>query len=107
MKNLEQYLATAKNYLFSESPEYFARERELILAFVKTHNLEESFIKQVKENHGWRNLSESRQVFYYIESASNRKRNTTCLDEESTISPSINLMIWSGGVDPVIKVVMP
>ena len=49
MKNLEQYLATAKNYLFSESPEYFSRERELILAFVKTHNLEESFIKQVKE----------------------------------------------------------
>lgn len=107
MKTLEQYLATAKSYLYPNVPDYFERDRETILNFVKKHNLEGDFNKQVETNHVWRKLSESTQVFYYIDSPSNRKHNPNHNDEEHVIVPSINLMIWTNNQEPVIKIVMP
>lgn len=106
MKTLEQYLATAKNYLYQESEETYEQERKRILDFVKRHNLEEDFQMQVTTNHAWRTLSEHTQLFYCIDSSQTRKHNATT-DEENLYQPEIKLMVWSGGRDPVIKVVMP
>lgn len=107
MKTLEQYLATAKSYLYPDVTDAFDRDRKIILDFVKKHNLEADFNKQVETNHVWRKLSESTQVFYCIDSASTRKHNPNHNDEEHVIVPSINLMIWTNGQEPVIKIVMP
>ena len=106
MRTLEQYLATAKNYLYPENEGIYEEERKRILEFVKLHNLEENFQMQVTTNHAWRTLSEHTQLFYCIDSPQTRKHNATN-DEANHYQPEIRLMVWSGGRDPVIKVVMP
>ena len=106
MRTIEQYLATAKNYLYPEKEDVFNDERKFIVDFVKEHHLEEDFLMQVTTNHAWRTLSEHTQLFYYIDSPQNRKP-TTPPDEKPHYQAAVKLMVWSGGRDPVIKVVMP
>lgn len=105
MKNLQQYLETAKNYLYPDVESMFERERATILEYAKHFHLDEKFLELVAKDHHWRSISEKTQVFYYMDTDSTRK-HPCHNDDRPRPEPDILLLIWDGGKDPVIKIIM-
>lgn len=103
MKTLEEYLETAKHYLYDLSPEQLEHEKQRVLEYCKASNLEENFLKQVEATPDWLELAEKGTVSFYIEEPLKQNPGST---RNAFIQTGIFLRIFGNSQEPVIKVVM-
>lgn len=103
MKNLIEYLATAKHYLWDLSPEQLENERQRAIAYCKARGLEGKFRLQVEAMPDWLKLAENAEVSFFIEEPLKQNPGST---RNAFVETGIFLRIFDQGKSPVIKVIM-
>lgn len=99
MKTLREYLSNANHYLYPDKrPGGSERQRKQFLTYCQNYGLEKVFLQLVEKDAEWRNLAESKPVYFFEDAIKPR------LGVE--ISPSISLIAVEGGKTPVIKLIV-
>lgn len=103
MKSLEEYLETAKHYLYDLPEEQLEVEKKRVIEYCKASNQEENFLKQVEASPDWVKLAETHAVSFFIEEPLKQNPGST---RNAFIETGIFLRIFGKEKEPVIKVIM-
>ena len=103
MKSLEEYLETAKHYLYDLPEKQLLEEKRRVIKYCKARNLEEDFLKQVEATPDWVKLAEETTVTFFIEEPLKQNPGST---RNAYIETGIFLRIFGKEKEPVIKVIM-
>lgn len=103
MKNLIEYLATAKHYLYDLSPKQLEYERQRAISYCKEQGLEQKFLLQVEAMPDWLKLAENAEVTFFIEEPLKQNPGSR---RNAFVETGVFLRIFEQGKAPVIKVVI-
>lgn len=103
MKTLEEYLETAKHYLYDLPEKQLQDEKHRVIEYCKASNLEEKFLEQVEASPEWVKLAEESTVAFFIEEPLKQNPGST---RNAYIETGIFLRIFGKIKEPVIKVIM-
>ena len=103
MKTLEEYLETAKYYLYDLPEQQLQDEKCRVIEYCKTSNLEEKFLEQVVASPEWAKLAEETPVTFFIEEPLKQNPGST---RYAYIETGIFLRNFGKEKEPQIKVTM-